>query len=410
MIIRKIKPEELKRTEEIFSAAFNFPYEKEMSEMELYQTYTENPKNREQEFCLERFAAFEDDDKTMMSYFILNPFQVQFDGHQESMYGIGGVATLPQYRKSGGIRACFTEALPYMYKKDVVFSYLYPFSTAFYRKFGYEMCGRRQIYSVSLQHIPACKVNGKSYLLDRFTAERAMEDIPKVYSGFQKKYNIMTLGIPYDFTFIQSAEPYKDQTFTYVYCSEVKEPLAYMTFRCVLTPGDRHLECSQLCYLNREGLEGMLALVKTFASDFGYIRFPFPESSDLELILPEWSMNAVKRESGSNGMVRVINAKKALQDAAYRGSGSISIRIEDSYIEENNRTFHVTFKEGVCEKIVCSDEEADITMPIGAFSALLTGGHDTSAVEMFDGVHIHKKCEALAGIFYKKPVYIMTGF
>lgn len=107
MIARQIKPEEVKRTEELFSISFDCSYKNEQTPMDLYTQYQNNPTSREEEHPLERFAAFEDDNTTMMSSFIMQPFHVRFDGHEQLMFSIGGVATLPQYRKRGGIRACF---------------------------------------------------------------------------------------------------------------------------------------------------------------------------------------------------------------------------------------------------------------------------------------------------------------
>ena len=82
----------------------------------------------------------------MMSTFTVSDFTVQFDGSPCQLGGIGGVATLPQYRRRGGIRACFREALPDMYGSGYDFSYLYPFSTAYYRKFGYENCVQKYVF------------------------------------------------------------------------------------------------------------------------------------------------------------------------------------------------------------------------------------------------------------------------
>ena len=139
MIIRKIRPEELKRTYELFGIAFEFSADWSKSPMEIYEEVKSNPKSREDACWGERWAAFKDDNSTMMSYFIAQPFPVQFDGNTYTMTGIGGVASLPQYRRQGGIRGCFEAALPAMYQDGHAFSYLYPFSTAYYRKFGYEM-------------------------------------------------------------------------------------------------------------------------------------------------------------------------------------------------------------------------------------------------------------------------------
>lgn len=410
MITRQIKPEEVQRTEELFSISFDTSYDNTPSPMELYERYKSNPKSGEQEHCLERFAAFEDDDTTMMSCFITQPFTVRFDGHEESMYSIGGVATLPQFRKRGGIRACFEKALPYLHEKGAVFSYLYPFSTAYYRKFGYEMCCKKLEYQVLLQHIPAYALTGSCYLADQTSAAQAMEDIPHIYHVWQEKYNMMVKGSHYDFSYIQAANPYKDQVFTYVYRSAAKEPLAYMTFRAHTEPENRYLECSQFFYCNTEGLKGLLALAKGFASDYRYITFSVPEGALLEPALPEWSMHAVSATLRSHGMVRIINVKKALQDAAYIGSGHLSINVTDSYIPENNHTFDITFTDGVCSNLTVCDKDADISLSIASLSALLTGGYDTSAVSLFEDVCIHHNAECVSKVFYQKPVYITTAF
>lgn len=410
MHARQIRPEEVKRTEELFSISFDSPYESDTPAAQLYERYVSAPQNREQEHPLERFAAFADDDTTMMSSFIMQPFCVRFDGHDEPMYSIGGVATLPQYRRMGGIRACFEQALPYLYQKDVVFSYLYPFSTAYYRKFGYELCSKKQVFRVALAHIPAYTPTGSCYLLDASTAAPALADIPAIYRAWQKSYNMMVQDVPYDFDFIRNANPYKDQVFTYVYRAADDRPLAYMTFRSYSTPTDRWLECSRFFYLNEEGLQGLLTLAKGFASDYCALTFSLPEGIALEPLLPEWSFGAVTCQMVCNGMVRVIHVRKALQDAAYLGSGTFSVRIADSFIEENNHTFHITFADGRCRKITVDDADADVELSISSFSALLVGGYDSSIAMQFPNVKIHRNAEAFSRVFYRKPVYITTGF
>lgn len=410
MIARKIRPEEVKRTEELFSVSFDSSYENDDSPMELYQKYMENPASREQEHCLERFAAFEDDDVTMTSCFILQPFEIRFDGHNEPMSGVGGVATLPQYRRKGGIRACFQKALPYLYGKGVVFSYLYPFSTAYYRKFGYELCSKRLLYTVELAHIPAFALDGSCYLLEASNASMAMEDIPYIYRDWQAKYNTMVLDTPYDFNFIKKANPFKDQVFTYVYRSSKGEPLAYMTFRNRREEDPRQMECSRLFYINEEGLKGLLTLAKSFASDYRQICFKLPSDSCLEHILPEWSMGAVSCQLRQEGMIRVINVQKALQDAAYKGSGSCILKIEDSFINENNRTFRITFENGRCKEVVSDETAPDAVMSISAFSGLIMGGYFSENLAQFSGVQINGNMETLEKVFYKKPVYITSYF
>ena len=109
MNVRKTALEEARRVNELFAICFEMPY-------------ANCPADPEKDDAA-HWAAF-DEDGEMMSTFTVSDFTVQFDGSPCKMGGIGGVATLPQYRRRGGIRACFREALPDMYASGCDFSYL----------------------------------------------------------------------------------------------------------------------------------------------------------------------------------------------------------------------------------------------------------------------------------------------
>ena len=57
-----------------------------------------------------RWGAF-DEDGTLLSYVMDNPFTVYFDGHAVPCGGIGSVTTLPEHRNRGGIRAIMEHIL-----------------------------------------------------------------------------------------------------------------------------------------------------------------------------------------------------------------------------------------------------------------------------------------------------------
>lgn len=106
MIVRKIKPEEFQRTNELFGISFEFEVDNSKTGEEKLRELSELPfKGRHDIYFAERWAAFEDDDKTMMSFIVTTPYDMNFDGNICKMTGIGGVSTLPQYRRHGGIRA-----------------------------------------------------------------------------------------------------------------------------------------------------------------------------------------------------------------------------------------------------------------------------------------------------------------
>ena len=88
------------------------------------------------------FGTFLDDDETICGVVNSREYLCRFDGGTYKLGGVGGVSTLPQYRRGGVIRACMTASLKDMYANDFTFAFLYPFSMQYYRKFGFEAGGR----------------------------------------------------------------------------------------------------------------------------------------------------------------------------------------------------------------------------------------------------------------------------
>lgn len=408
MIVRKIKPEELKRTKELFAIAFEFEADNSKSAEDEYKESAENPKTREDFYWGERWAAYQDDNKTMMSYFVAKPLPVHYDGHHCRMIGIGGVATLPQYRRMGGIRACFEAALPDMYESGAAFSYLYPFSTAYYRKFGYEMCCERMQYQIKLNMIPLFPVDGDSFLVEPGCF--MLDEIKQIYKVWQNKYNLMVENEEFEYAWVLRSDPVKDQLFTYVYKSKNGEAKGFMTFSNVSGAEGRNLVCTRFFYTAIEGFKGMMNLARSLASDHQSITFEVPADQMIESLLPEWSMGAGKCEKIFCGMVRVINVLKVLQMAKYKGDGSLVIQITDSYIKDNNNSFLIRFENGMAILVSVTVAPPDISLGIADFSRLITGVYGMDAFEFMESVHIYAGMDKIAKVFYQKPILITEFF
>ena len=93
MLVRPITKEERLQSAQLFAIAFESPFDPND-----LTPFAENP-------CI--WAAFDEESGEMMSTVYVTDYRVQFDGDRYKMGGIGGVASLPQYRRAGGIRACF---------------------------------------------------------------------------------------------------------------------------------------------------------------------------------------------------------------------------------------------------------------------------------------------------------------
>lgn len=410
MIVRRIKPEELKRYMEIFSICFEFAYDGEKTAEEMHREAVENPATREDLGWDKHYIALEDDDTTIFSGFAAVPYQVSFDGSICDMWGIGGVATLPAYRRRGGIRACFELALSDMYSSGVAFSYLYPFSTSYYRKFGYEVCAKRMKYKLLLQFLPSPELSGGCLLLEK--GHDLSDDVKRVYRDWQSRYNMMIVADDrFEFAWLDKCDPVRQQEFTYLYRSGDGTPKGYMTLKKVDESDGRNIECSRFVFTDVEGFYGLAGILKSLGTDHRYASIIVPRIPDITALLPEWSQGAGKGETMYNGMVRVVNVERVLMMAAYRGSGEISLRIADRQIEQNNRLFRVRFENGRSVAVTSSDEgAADAEMPIHTFSALITGVHDQFSLPLVPDLKINTSAEKLSQIFYNKPIMVTEYF
>ena len=408
MIVRKIKSQELKRTLELFAIAFEFSNDMEKSAEEVFEEISNNPKSREDAFWGERWAAFEDDDQTMMSYFIAQPFPVHFDGNTYRMTGIGGVATLPQYRRNGGIRGCFEAALPSMYQDGIAFSYLYPFSTVYYRRFGYEVGCEKMQYHVRLSFMKRFDVSGNSSLVE--PGNLMLSEIQQIYRAWQDKYNMMIVNEDYEYAWVGKSNPVKNQEFTYVYKSGTGVPMGYMTVKQVQQADGRNLECTRLCVTCAEGLKGLFNVLLALGSDHDCVTLTLPVDMDMSLFFPEWSCGASSICKYYAGMVRVVNVETVLKGARYIGSGTILLSISDQQIKENNGVFEIVFQDGKALTVKKVDADADVSMGINEFSRLIIGTGDIHSLEFMDHVTIHKNAEKLKQIFYRKPNMIVEYF
>lgn len=394
MIVRKVTPEENARVNELFAIAFE-----KMPGSEPFIASDEG---------ITTWAAFDGDN--MASTLSETAFQVRFDGQICQMGGMGGAATLPQYRRRGGIRGCFEASLRDQYDKGYDFSYLYPFSTAYYRKYGYERCTQHLHVSVDLGLLKAADTQGHFYLTD--AAHPMTEEIREVNQVWESRFNMMVIHDEKFYDWTRKVAPAKDLNFTYVYCDKDGKAKAYTTFRMERQPEGRNLLCSRFFFTDREGFMGLMQIFKSLSSDHRFVKFTLPYGQGMEYLMPEWSLGAAQWNVNNNaGMVRVVNVASVLKKAAYHGSGEVTLDIQDLQLPENNGCFTVVFENGKAVSVEKTDKAPDIRLEIPAFSALITGALDLSqAISWLPGVELLTDSMAPWQVFRRKPLMIADYF
>ena len=409
MIVRKIKSHEIKRVQEFCALAFEYGMkDSEKAPETIYEEVSRHPQCRQDMHWQSQWAAFEDDDRTMLSTLTVIPYPAHFDGHPMLMMGIGGVSTLPQHRRRGGVRACFERALPDMYEQGASFSYLYPFSTAYYRKFGYETACEQNRFKLLLSGLPQVSVPGSCELLE--PGVDLKDGIRRVDRAWQSRYNLMVTDEDIEYRWVDQANPFRDQEYTYLYRAADGEPKGYVTFRLEKDGADRNLFCPRMLFTDTEGFYGLLRLILSLASDHRYVIFSLPTDIELAPLLPEWSMGVVQVQREMIGMARAVNVEKVLRMARTRGEGTLVLEIRDGQIDQNNGRFEIRFGNGGVGAVERVSKPADIEMGIQDFSRLIAGRYGMDALPCLPGIRMRCSPEIAAKVFFQKPLFINRYF
>ena len=409
MIIRRIKPEELKRRWQLCGASDLYPMEdSQKTAQEIFAEATKHPRSRQDQHWEMNWAAFLDDDRTMIGAVTGIPYEVSFDGQRAPMVGIGGVATLPPYRREGVIRGCFEQLLPEIYSQGAVFSYLYPFSTAYYRKFGYELGCDTVKWRLRLSTCSKTPVSGNCVLVEPgMGAEAAMREIDSVWLA---RYNMMVYEGKFEYDTYAERDPFATAQYTYLYRSGDGTPKGYFTWKLRKGEHERVVDVSRMAFTDSEGFYVILNLMLSMVAGQTHAEFVLPQEADLSALLPEWAMWTVSRELRQAGMVRVVNAEASLGLCKTRGEGRFVLALRDGQIQENNGCFEIRYGGGRVQSVLRTDKEPDIAMGIAAFSRMLAGRCGLDAYPALPDVEVFGNREATAGVFYQKPMYIQTYF
>lgn len=407
MEIRKITPREYPDALRMYSVCFEYDEgfgDVKKDEASLEKLLKEPRCRRDENIdCI--WAAFDEDGK-MMSNMIALPFEAFFDGHKVKMSGIGDVVTLPVYRQSGAVRAIFLKILEEMKEKGDVFSYLYPFSYYFYRKFGYERSGTTVDWKIKLPAMPKATKTGHFKM---YEPGQPTDDLNTVYNAYAAGINMMTLRDKWSRQrTITCANPYQTPTFTFIYYDDANVPQGYFQFVRHIEGKVRSIDVPEFCFATNEAAVAMLAFLGKYQSDYSFAKIRVPAHIDLAAFFAEYA-TTLEREIKHTGMMRVVDAQKALKLAKYKGEGSFVIALTDDTCPWNTGSYKVDFdKNGT--KVAMTQDAPDIVTDIQNFGLLISGECDLAGAKYLANVQINGNTEALEKAFYRKPLWINDYF
>lgn len=412
MIARLLKPEESWRWNQVMAAAFEWDFDLEKAKAEAAREKTEEElREQARNRC---FGALSDDGKILYGCVNSREYTCRFDGGAYKLGGIGGVSTLPPYRHNGAIRASLSASLRDMYENGFTFSYLYPFSTQYYRKFGYEVGAEARRWVMPLADIRPKDVGGT---IEQIFPGDDFSPLLEVYDACFADCNMSAVRDRYD-AGLEKAKLMEEHRYVYVWRNEAGAPRGLMIAHKTREDGAVVMDCNHtfgaqnengFLFCDMEALSALLFFVKSaFSADYDKISFTTRREIDLTSLVGE--NNSASCSMFWNGMLRVVNVRRVLENCNCRGTGCVRIAIEDTILPENCGTWKLTFAPGQVNFVEKTEEKPDVSLTINAFSALICGARDVHSLAWIPDAVVHNAAAPFAGVFYAKPCFMLDLF
>ena len=389
MEIRRLRPEERFEADLVSNTAFHMRMED-----------PEKAREKSLKETVDDWGAF-DEGGRVMARIINNRFESVLDGTVVRTGGIGAVSTLPEYRTTGAVRAIFSSLLPDAYREGEVFSTLYPFNQAFYRKFGYDTVCPLSVYRMPPEVLRDYRFTGSAV---QWKPGDGIGEYLELFNKFSMGYNLAVLRDEERFRRAHfDGLYYRDRKFAYL-LKDGEETYAGLIFQDVRHDPAAILSVEDLAWRGRRGFLALLGFLGRFSADYGRIDLPLPIGTELYSLVHSAKEYDISKETEHCYMIRPVNAVKLLS-AMRRGPGRFVIRVKDDLIAENNGVFAV--EEGSVRE---TGEKEDLSVDIRALGVMASGSIGLSEAALREDVEILGNLETLERVFVRKPVLVRVKF
>lgn len=403
MEIRKLdRWEEWFESDRIIGTAFLHGWDEKKSE-EKFRKQADGEEPREEEAW-----GLYDDEGRMQTSFVTSTRKVYFEGETVPISEVNMVASLPEGRGSGNVRALMAAVLRDFRQRGDLFAVLHPFSFAFYRKYGFDLITERLN-----QKFPVGELRNFTCSMDVRQA-RSEEEIPALLALYERcacGKNLANVRTEKDFVYRgngeygQPAWHSRGQSYTYIF-SDARGDHAYLKFVFEFGPegpftGD--LRATELIFDSPEAFCSVLGFIYGMRAKLINVVLEFPEDIHMAFLLPE--CDSAEEKFGGHLMGRVLDVKKVLELLKQpEGQGAYVIRVEDSFLPEIGGTFRVSYRDRHTELVTETADAPELTLSIQTFSQLSAGLYDLSAALYRPGTVLSGNKEVFERLFVKKTI------
>lgn len=244
------------------------------------------------------------DNEVLQSALMIHTFQAFLHGETVGMGGIGGIASYPEVRGQGNVRQLMEESLKIMKEKQMVLSYLAPFSYSFYRKFGYELAFEKKAYRFKPTDFR--KLHTDNRIVKRMNWNEAKGHLQAIY--FDKYFQ--TVGpVNREEWVWEEKSSWIEKRHIALCMNEENEAEGYMLYHFE-TEGTPVFVVDEMAALTGPAEEALWRFVSSHGAQFEEIGYQSASSIHLSHLLKEAS---VEQKVISGMMARIVDMKEFLK-------------------------------------------------------------------------------------------------
>lgn len=322
---------------------------------EGYYTPEKNPR-----IDLDLVYVIEEDGEARATAAVL-PLEVFVDGVAVPMDGVAAVNTHPAYRRRGYAGELMRAVLRAMREREVHLSMLWPFAHAFYRHYGWELCGESIEYTLKPTDLPTSPEQ-------KYLRAYRQDDLPGMMDLLQTEAARHPHGVRRGEKQWLSERLWKDRAVAvYERGGRVEGYLIYgISDRPEGRTPERALKAHELVAGNLEARAGLLSFM---AAQDPLVFEVECSTSRGEPLHPYLESSYVKAEIEPQFMLRIVDVKGALELLDRSVEGPLVLEISDDGIPENSGAYTVSNGEVVRG----TDSEDHIVLDVRQLAQLYAG-------------------------------------
>lgn len=314
----------------------------------------------------------------MLGGMLLHDFIMNFVSKKIKAGGVGFVGVEFLHKKEKVAKELIMYYLEHYLNKEVYMAILYPFRSDFYKKMGFGFGTKISQYRVKPSLLP----KGDSKKNIYFANEDDKKQIIDCYNRFTEENHGMIEKRDTDMDMV-----FKNTENRLVVCKKSDKIIGYTVFKFIESENflNTDIHVSEFIYENKESFSELMSFFHSQDDQIRHIIFNTQDENFHHILSNpiNGSSNiipSVYHECNIQGvgiMYRVIDIKGIFKELKSHNFGNetckLKLNINDSFIQNNNKSFFINFNNGMAEIIDNNNYEVEISMDISEFSSLLMG-------------------------------------